>query len=148
LLPLAQTQRGYVSRQKTDKQQSTKLATFHYNPFGSGIFRCDDGYPGRIAMQRYIHFRCLFEFLGNSFAGLGDMTCKRVEEFNRNKSKASPYFGSAKSNWRIIPTEIIEEMVEAYGMTAGEILYLIGMDEMPSDMAEALETMLESTDQV
>ena len=46
-------------------------------------------------------------------------------------------------NWQIIPTEIIEEMVEAYGMTAGEILYLIGMDEMPSDMEEALETLLE-----
>lgn len=49
------------------------------------------------------------------------------------------------NNWLIIPTEIIEEMAEAYGMTAGEILYLIGMDEMPPDMKEALEALLEDT---
>ncbi len=48
-------------------------------------------------------------------------------------------------NWQVIPTKIIEEMAEAYGMTAGEIIYLIGKDEMPPEMAEALETLLEDT---
>ncbi len=52
--------------------------------------------------------------------------------------------GMSTNNWQVIPTEIIEEMAEAYGMTAGEIIYLIGMDEMPSDMAEVLETLLKN----
>jgi hypothetical protein len=51
-------------------------------------------------------------------------------------------------NWRIIPTDIIEEMAEAYGVTAGEIIYMIGMDELPSEMEEVLENLLDGADQV
>lgn len=45
-------------------------------------------------------------------------------------------------NWRVIPTEIIKEMAEALGVSGGEIIYMIGYNELPEDMAELLEDLL------
>ncbi len=50
-----------------------------------------------------------------------------------------------KNNWRSIPTEVIEEAAEAYGMTAGELIYAMMNGELSKEMEDAIEAAIENS---
>ncbi len=48
-------------------------------------------------------------------------------------------------NWRIIPIDVVKEMMETYSISVGELLYMIAHEELSENMAETLERLLENS---